>query len=159
MVATGAQLQLGGAFLPEEGARRLGVFLDVKIELARQVAFGAERADALWKRTTQLLWPEDRDVLLHPAPAALLRALEDEAPGTADLLGGIGLVAANCSFRRLRAGPRHEHRQPGVRQRITADAAVIPAPNPTRRRRSPSCTNDSSCRESAFSLRERMRAE
>ena len=117
MVATGAQLQLGGAFLPEEGARRLGVFryvetallrlmaariatvpeLDVKIELARQVAFGAERADALWKRTTQLLWPEDRDVLLHPAPAALLRALEDEAPGTADLLGGIGLVAASLA--------------------------------------------------------------
>ncbi len=117
MVATGAQLQLGGAFLPEESARRLGVFryvetallrlmaariatvpeLDVKIELARQVAFGAERADALWKRTTQLLWPEDRDVLLHPAPAALLRALEDEAPGTAGLLGGIGLVAASLA--------------------------------------------------------------
>ncbi|HVG98862.1 MAG TPA: hypothetical protein VNK05_18280, partial [Chloroflexota bacterium] len=84
MVATEVPLRLGGAFLPEENARRLSVFryietvllrtmsariatvpeLDVKIELARQVAFGAERADALWKRTAQLLWPEDRDVRL-----------------------------------------------------------------------------------------------
>src|SRR5215210_985343 len=85
---------LGGAFLPEENARRLHVFqyvetvvlrtlagwiplvpeLDVKIELARQVAFAAERADALWKRVAQLLWPEDRDVRLNPAVVELMRS-------------------------------------------------------------------------------------
>lgn len=100
---------LGGAFLPPENARRLHVFqyaeteimrtlaawiplvpeLDVKIELARQVAFGAERADALWKRVAQLLWPEERDVQVHPALARLLRAAED-APHSAALLAGLG---------------------------------------------------------------------
>ena len=103
---------LGGAFLPAENAARLNVFryvetavmrtlagwiarapeLDVKIELARQVAFAAERADALWKRVAQLLWPEERDVLLHPAIVRLLRAMDDEATGTASLLAGLGQV-------------------------------------------------------------------
>src|SRR5688572_33077891 len=97
MIAMSEGRQLGGAFLPEENGRRLSVFrfvetallrtmsgwiarvpeLDVKIELARQVAFGAERADELWKRTSQLLWPEDRDVVLHPQAVALLRHLDE----------------------------------------------------------------------------------
>jgi uncharacterized ferritin-like protein (DUF455 family) len=117
MVATETPLRLGGAFLPEENARRLSVFryvetvlmrtmaahiatvpeLDVKIELARQVAFAAERADALWKRTAQLLWPEDRDVRLNPAVVELMRSLEGRAPGPAGLLGGIGLVASSLT--------------------------------------------------------------
>jgi uncharacterized ferritin-like protein (DUF455 family) len=103
---------LGGAFLPPENARRLHIFqyaettllrtlagwiplapeLDVKIELARQVAFAAERADALWKRVAQLLWPEERDVLVHPAIARLVRAADEEAPESAALLAGLGQV-------------------------------------------------------------------
>lgn len=101
---------LGGAFSPPENARRLHVFqyvetsvlrtlagwiplvpeLDVKIELARQVAFAAERADALWKRVAQLLWPEERDVLLHPATVRLLRDADEGATDTAALLAGLG---------------------------------------------------------------------
>jgi uncharacterized ferritin-like protein (DUF455 family) len=101
---------LGGAFLPPENARRLHVFqyvetavlrtlagwiplvpeLDVKIELARQVAFAAERADALWKRVAQLLWPEERDVQIHPAVVRLMRAADEAAPDTAALLAGLG---------------------------------------------------------------------
>jgi uncharacterized ferritin-like protein (DUF455 family) len=123
MVATAVPPQLGGAFLPVENARRLSIYryvetalmrvmaariatvpeLDVKIELARQVAFAAERADALWKRTAQLLWPDDRDVRLHPAAAALLRDVEERAQGTAGLLGGLGLVASSL------ARAYHEH--------------------------------------------------
>ena len=110
-------LQPGGAFLPEEGARRLGVFryvetalcasmaariatvpgLDVKIELARQVAFGAERADALWKRTALLLWPGPGTSSSTP-PCELLRAPRGRGPRHgAGLLGGIGLVAASLA--------------------------------------------------------------
>ncbi len=83
---------LGGDYSPDECARRLNCFsvvetlllrsmagwvvrcpeLDVKIELGRQVAFAAERADALLRRVSQLLWPAERDVLLHPAVAVLL---------------------------------------------------------------------------------------
>lgn len=107
-----ASVTLGGAFLPPENARRLHIFqyvetallrtlagwiprvpeLDVKIELARQVAFAAERADALAKRVAQLLWPEERDLVLHPAVARLLRATDEEAPDTAALLAGLGHV-------------------------------------------------------------------
>src|SRR5687768_1043057 len=103
---------LGGAFLPPENARRLHIFqyaetmvmramagwiplapeLDVKIELARQVAFAAERADALWKRVAQLLWPEERDVRVHAAVVRLLRAADEEAPSSAALLAGLGRV-------------------------------------------------------------------
>ena len=103
---------LGGAFLPPENARRLHVFqytetmvmrtmagwiplapeLDVKIELARQVAFAAERADALWKRVAQLLWPEERDVQVHGAVVRLLRAADEAAPDSAALLAGLGRV-------------------------------------------------------------------
>ncbi len=99
---------LGGAFLPEENAARLSLFryvetallrtmagwiarapeLDVKIELARQVAFGAERADALWKRVAQLLWPEERDLEIHPSIVRLVRALDEEPVDTASLLAG-----------------------------------------------------------------------
>ncbi|MDQ3700253.1 MAG: hypothetical protein M3442_04955, partial [Chloroflexota bacterium] len=101
---------LGGAFSPPENARRLHVFqyvetsvlrtlagwiplvpeLDVKIELARQVAFAAERADALWKRVAQLLWPEERDVLLHPRIVRLLQGADEGAPDTGALLAGLG---------------------------------------------------------------------
>ncbi|MBI3974193.1 MAG: DUF455 family protein [Chloroflexi bacterium] len=104
-------LGLGGAFLPPENAARLSVYryvetalmrtlagwiarapeLDVKIECGRQLAFAAERADALWKRVAQLLWPEERDVLLHPSIARLVREM-DEAADTASLLSGLGQV-------------------------------------------------------------------
>ncbi|MGH2354818.1 MAG: hypothetical protein ACRDJN_24685, partial [Chloroflexota bacterium] len=103
--------QLGGAFLPDENARRLSVLqyvetvtmrtmagwiarvpeLDVKIELARQVAFAAERADALGKRVAQLLWPDERDVLLHPQVVQLLRDV-DESHDTVSLVAGLGAV-------------------------------------------------------------------
>jgi uncharacterized ferritin-like protein (DUF455 family) len=120
---TGARaVPLGGAFLPPENARRLHVFqyaetllqrtlagwiplvpeLDVKIELARQVAFAAERADGLWKRVAQLLWPEERDVLVHQAIARLLRAVDDAPPDTATFLAGLGTVV----LPRLAAGYR-----------------------------------------------------
>src|SRR6266542_6049144 len=101
---------LGGAFLPPENARRLHIFqyaetallrtlagwiplapeLDVKIELARQVAFGAERADGLWKRVAQLLWPEERDVLVQPAIARLVRGADETPTESAALLAGLG---------------------------------------------------------------------
>jgi uncharacterized ferritin-like protein (DUF455 family) len=136
MIAMSEGRQLGGAFLPEENARRLSVFrfvetalmrtmsgwiarvpeLDVKIELARQVAFGAERADELWKRTSQLLWPEDRDVVLPPRVVALLRQLDEGSAGTAALLGGIGLVAHRL------AGAYREHA--GATDQVT-DAPTV----------------------------------
>jgi uncharacterized ferritin-like protein (DUF455 family) len=103
---------LGGAFDPAQNAARLSVFryaetalmhtmagwiarvpeLQVKIELARQVAFAAERADALWKRVAQLLWPAERDVALHPALARLLREMDEGAVDSASLLAGLGQV-------------------------------------------------------------------
>ena len=103
---------LGGDYSPDECARRLSCFsvvetlllrsmagwvvrcpeLDVKIELGRQVAFAAERADALLQRVSQLLWPAERDVLLHPAVAALLDEANSRPQSTAGLLAGWGGV-------------------------------------------------------------------
>jgi uncharacterized ferritin-like protein (DUF455 family) len=101
---------LGGAFLPPENARRLHIYqyvetammramagwiaqvadLEAKIELARQVAFAAERADQLWKRVAQLLWPEERDVHLHPAVVRLVQAAGEGAPDGVAFLAGLG---------------------------------------------------------------------
>ena len=103
---------LGGDYSPEECARRLNCIyiaeasllrslagwvvrcpeLDMKIELGRQVAFAAERADALLRRVSQLLWPEEREVFLHPAWAALLDEANSRPQSTVGLLAGWGGV-------------------------------------------------------------------